>query len=1104
MFFLYHHHDLKLLAELLTLLLKRDAQRSVLAPATVIVPNRGVARWLQVQIAEDDGIAANLDFPLPARFVWESIRTSLPGYPDSSGFERRRLRWHLYALLPDVAARDPRIKRYLDSNTSEVQRLQLADALADVFDQYLIYRADMLERWQAGDIGAGAPENWQAPIWQALLQRLDVQHRARLLREVIKLAEKNQLGTSRLPGSVYCFGLGDLPPDYLRLLYALSRHIDIHFLLPNLSGEYWADVTAELVQLSTNPENEDFPTEPGIDSQQPLVASFARGGRDLLRVLYSDELQAIHEPALGDALDYQPPVRDSLLHHLQSDVIELTAPEDAPQIAAADRSISVHACHGPLREIQVLRDQLLDLLSRHPDLQPRDIVVMMPSPDTYAPYIHAVFGDMDDDRHIRYSLSERSRGQTHPMVRSFRNLLDLPLSRWEASTILSLAAVPAVMRRFELDVAEIANLKDWAQKAGVRWGLDEATRTRFDAGSSQQNTWRFGLDRLLLGVAFNSEATLVDGVLGYSDIEGAGAVALGKLWRLLECLRRWSRELTQPADAGDWHNRFNDMLEDLFRVDPRDIDEQGALETIHEALAVFTDAAECLLAGEKLSWEAVRETLRYELDAAGERQPFFSGGVTFCGLVPLRAVPFRVVCMLGMNEAEFPRQESNREFNIIRQHPRLGDRNRRNDDRLLFLQALAAAGDVFYVSYTGQDIKDGAMLAPSPVISEWLDYIRRFYFRALDRSAFEARLIIRQPMHPFSSRYFDGIDPMRLFTFAHEWQPAGTVSTGRREPLAAFDDGSTLPAEPQPVIELSELKRFFRHPARYFFTRRLNMTGMEAEDTLADEETFALDRLRAGLLRTQLFSKAHGDSAETITLTLDEIKLARGDLPPPPLAQGAYAGEAGKVNLVLPRWHQWNAEAAPVSLDEMELALPDGTVVRGRNVDVWPHGPRSMRAGKLRMEHKLLLWIDLLFWCARHDCAGATCIAGLDDNEKLLAEEIADINMDATREHLLTLTDIFREGLQKPLLFHPGLAQSYQEMVSPTKKNSRVFSSQDALTKMNEKLTDSYNPSYLADDPYLRLLYRPGFPLGELEDDTRFCELNARICGPMTFRLAGQ
>src|SRR5699024_7316910 len=340
---------------------------------------------------------ANIDLDLPGSYIWQLLRAVAPQADSGQHFEADALPWHLYFALPAMAAEIPAVAAYLGAPVDEIRRWQLARRLAAVFDEYLIYRADMLIAWEQGSTPAADPGRWQARVWRYLTRpaRLGHNHRARMLREFIRQvahdAQIQQRVAAHCPPVLYCFGLATLAPDHLRLLYALAGHIDVHFLLPNPSAAYWGDITASRLPLAL-PESEAelLPGEAGIEAGHPLLGALGRMARDMLRVLYADEFAGLLEPELGAPMAYARPEPDSLLHRIQADIVDLDCSNPDQGMAADDCSFEIHSCHGPLREVQVLQDQLLDRLAADdkrvaageiaPDerLAPRDIVVMLP------------------------------------------------------------------------------------------------------------------------------------------------------------------------------------------------------------------------------------------------------------------------------------------------------------------------------------------------------------------------------------------------------------------------------------------------------------------------------------------------------------------------------------------------------------------------------------------------------------------------------------------------------------------------------------------------------------------------------------------------------
>ena len=1101
MFYLYHHNDLARLAELFGAL--RDNYRpSPLTEDIVLVPNRGIGRWLAIQIAESDArVVANLRAALPGQWLWQLIERLMPdAHAAAREFESDRLPWHLYRALPHMARRIPEIAAYLGSPVDDIRRWQLAARLADVFDRYLVYRGDMLARWQAGDRPSGTA-GWQSDVWRYLVEdyALGKTHRASIVADLARRLDRDTLDAAlsqalanHCPPRLYLFGLVAVAPDQLRLAYALARHVDVHFLLPNPSEAYWGDVTARRLALALPDDLHELPGEAEA-AEHPLLAGFGRMARDTLRLLYADEFAGMVEPEFGEAMAYDVPADDSLLHRVQADIVTLEPRVSDAGMEPDDTSIEIHACHSPLREIQVLHDQLLDRLAADATLAPRDIVVMLPEVATYVPAIQAVFGGASDGRRLPFTVADRAQSALHPIVSAVTGLFDLPLWRWEASRLLDLLAVPAVRRRFALDEADVARLTDWIDASGIRWGRDADHRRSLAAGAFEQNSWRFGLDRLLLGVAQADDDTLVDGVAPWSDLEGGTARALGGLARFVSVLGDFADRFAEACEPAAWQTRLNAILDALIEPSRDAPDEARAIETLRTAFASFEDAAAAFEArpgagDTTLEWTAVRDHLRALLDGPSERQPFISGGITFCGLVPLRAVPFRVVCVLGVNDGVFPRQDSDRGFNLLFDAPRLGDPSRRDDDRLLFLQALTAARDALYLSYIGQDMRTGEGLPPSPVVGELMAFLHAYYFHGWSRDVFEKRLVHHQPMQPFSARYFDPAeaDP-RVFTYAGDWREASVAARGARRGAEPWLDDSRLALdEPIRAVDLDTLVRFFDDPPKAFFERQLGLKLERDSAAIDDHEPIELDPLAQSILRRRLFDHTAPD-AEQIDTQPDALELARGKLPPPPRATRAYAREADIVNTLLPVRRAWQSPNQTRETIAVDFTIA-GVRLTGRIPDVGPTHRRAITTGRLRTRFRLRQWIIYLVLVAAGHERGLT-LAGLSpkkDDSRVVAVE-ARLTPEAARDHLAVLVDIFLAGQQAPVHFHPDMADDYKP------DGDDPFGS---LWKRYSE-SQSFQASHLVNNPCFRLLLGDDdAPLGAEADNPFIAALDA-ITQPM-------
>ena len=923
-------------------------------PETIVVQNPGMERWLSQQIAASTGIAANLDFPLPASFAWRIYQWWMPGLPDQTGFDRDSMKWHIMGMLPQGAGTQvfAPLEHYLRDDEQGIRAYQLSGRIADLFDQYLVFRPDMLLSWEQGaTVGVGADELWQASLWRKIVADTRGDHRAALFDRFRGLQSNNQPPVAELPERVSVFGLTALAPVYLHALQALAAHTQVHLYLLNPCIEYWADIQDDKGLARRRGRwrqsgKEDVSAL--LDVGNPLLASMGQVGQVFVDQLL--ELDAA-EHDLFVSVD-----QHKLLGQVQQDILELRDrrmddPSQLTMVEQEDLSIQVHSCHSPMREVQVLHDQLRRLFDRVPNLQTRKVVVMAPDIGVYAPYVRAVFGAADGERHIPWSLADLGPQQESPLLGALSELLQLPGFRFEASRVLSLLEVPAIAARFGVDQEGLEHIRCWVGETAIRWGADGDMRASLGLPDESANTWDFGLERMFQGYALPVDAGLQQGLLPYADIEGSDAIYLGKLAALIESLQQWRSRLSTPMEPAAWTAAINQLLVDFFVPAT---DEEPLLQAVRSAMDNMQE--HCLANGfdAPLSLDIVRAELDHALDAISSGSHFLQGGVTFCNMVPMRSIPFSVVCLLGMNDKDFPRCEQPLSFDLMAGNPRPADRSRRMDDRYLFLEALLSARDVFYLSYTGRSVKDNSIKVPSVVLSELLDYLGAS-FKPAQGDKLGDQLLTMHPLQPFSDRYFNASDP-RLFSFDRNWlAAAGSQASELETPFA--DTGLAI-SEPVMEVELADLVRFLLNPAGWFLSRCLGVMKTEEEYALEDDEPFALESLTAYQLSTGLLEEIRqGKNAEDYL----PLAFAGGELPHGHVGEIVFSDQAEGLVELAGRIEKH----AGVPSEPLEVDLSIGEFhLTGWLDQLDDKGLFSYRPTSLKAKDRLRLWVKHLVLCA--------------------------------------------------------------------------------------------------------------------------------------------
>ena len=994
---------------------------SPFAPEVVVAASPAMARWLSLQTARALGVAANVDYPLPASFIWRLARQLLDDLPRDDPLAVERMAWKLFELLPELLGQsEPRsafapLTRYLADDAEGLKRWQLSGRIADCFDRYQLYRPSQIRDWEAG-----ADDHWQALLWRGLTRGLDDLHRVAVIDRLLAALDTTA-AVQALPERLSLFALSSLPPLFVQVIQALSAHIPVDLYLHSPTDAFWSDLISQKALARKRlqcPEDAEL-----WEVGNSLLASWGRQGQALQDLLLE------HEHPLQEVDAFIEPSCEGLLGRLQHDIFALCpvpAPDERPRLDDDD-SLQVHVCHSPARECQVLRDQLLGMLEADADLRPEQILVMVPEISRYAPYIEAVF-DCNREREpaqgvpfIPWNLSDITVADEHPLVNVFLQLLALPDSRFSQSEVMSYLAVPELAGHFGLDADALAQIRRWLAQANLRWGLGAEHKRRLGLPGEHANTWAQAEQRLFGGYALG-DSGLFEGIAPIGGVEGSGAEALGKFWRLFCKLTETAERLSAPRTAADWQVFVSGLLSDFFGE--RD-DDDGRLQKIRDALSDLVAQADGL--EEPLHPALLRSWLRESLGGESRHGRYFSGGVTFCGMRPLRSLPFKVICVLGLHDQAFPRRDRPAEFDLMRSSWRPGDPRKADEDRYLFLETLLCARERLYLSYVGRDIRGNSERQPSVLVRELLDTIDQYYRPVADAGddtqRLSARLVRVHPLQPFSPRHYVGAER----SYDRDWCEVARALLQAPAPADHAAKGwsqAVLPPAPEQMrdVTLTQLERFLAHPIRYFVNSRLRVYLREQEPQ-PDEEPFGLDALqRFGLKQQLVASKLLGWepgeqqlSAEGILphgafagLALQQQRAALSPLLERLAPYSTFQPEQIAVDLMF----ETDAENAPRGLSgQLAGIYPDLGLLRWK--------PSAIKGADL-----LKLWLAHLGWCAVGEpgdkCSSLHGLGGSFVIQQTLAPR-------AARAALLRLLDLYWQGIHRPLLLLPRASFAYAE-----------------------------------------------------------------------------
>ena len=963
-----------ILAEVLAGLLA-DVAEDPFATQVVAVPTRGIERWLAQRLSatlgarpqEADGVCANIAFPFPSSLVADTLAQASGITPTADPWQPARLVWPLIELAAGAAG-EPWLQplaQHIERHPE--QRYSRLAQLAMLYHSYGVHRPELLESWARGEpgpVGGHSAAGWQRELWQRLRGALGVPSPAERLAPACAALAVDP-GLVELPQRVVLFGLTRLPASHLRVLRAVAAGRDVHLMLLHPSPAMWSAGTAK----------------------NRLLASWGRdirGLQQLVSGLGADQ----HHP-----LAAAPGRPDTLLAALQAD-IRSDRPAPGPalregdgdarlELSGLDRSVQVHACHGRARQVEVLREAILHRLADDPSLEPRDVFVMCPDIETFAPLIEASFAATPaaaweqrpgtdaaaagEPPALGVRLADRSPRHTTPILAVVARLLELATGRVSASEVLDLADAAPVRARFGFDDDELAQIRRWVASAQIHWGLDARGRAAYKLGAVEAGTWADGLRRLLLGVAVGADAREpMSGVMPAAAVQSSQVELAGRLGELVDRLDATLRTLAGPHTVPAWAEALSCAADMLTATPPHESWQRRQLEQILGELVSESSASPVSLCVAEL-----RAMLAGRLAGRPTRAGFRTGQLTFCTLVPMRSVPHRVVCLLGLDDGCFPRPSPRGGDDLLLADPHPGDGDPRTEDRQLLLDALLAAQDALIITYSGHDERTNAPLPPAVPVGELLDTIdatARAYDTRGNPCVARDRVVIRHPLQAFDPRNFWASGSPPALAAGGPWSFSTALLAGARAYAAPRRPQPPFLTAPLPIrpedrlLTLEGLVTFVQRPVRAFLRERLGLTVRHEEDEIDDALPIELDALASWAVGERLLGALRAGAGSRAAYVAE---IARGTLPPGALGAPVIRSVLPAAKLIADSAAAYTLDTPPRS-EQTNLTLSDGTRLTGTVSGIHGHVVLDVSYARLGPRQVLAAWIRLLALSAAH------------------------------------------------------------------------------------------------------------------------------------------
>ncbi|CAN5252788.1 exodeoxyribonuclease V subunit gamma [soil metagenome] len=984
---IYKSNSLYKLAEILAKRLRDNTPEDPLDSILVVVPNRDTSRWLKLQLAEINGIAANVEFLLPAEWQFRQIRKLYKNLPTLLPSDPGPLTWTIFGLLMDDEKRHKfsRADQYIKTQPAEIRELaamQLAEKISSAFDQYLVYRPELILKWQSSGPIRDEDERWQAELWNLLESDRKSREKGTGFPNkadlVMEISEAIETGVIEQKEPVYFFNTGLIPQPIIRLAKNLADHTDVEIFQVSLSRQ---------VSLS-------------LPVCNPLVEAFgdeARGAELLYGKLSGNLKQLYTELSQGN----------TLLQKIHQSILENDPIESWNAEVDGDTAIEIHSCHTPLREIEVLHQFLLRRFEADPDLHPDDILVVMPDPEIYKPFIHAVFGTKTEGiPEIPYHAGFDSKAD-YGLTRIFLQLLDLADSRMNISDVMDLFMEEAVRARFDVSEVGAERIRSWMEENNVIWGLDSEHKGQFNQPANELYTWHSAMKRGWMGILLgDQDDPFKDEDLHFLRVRGSDReLEWSSFANFLRQLDDFSKAIDSKKTITDWCNNLKQLIATFFSKEALNSKESDSL---FSAIEKIKESAVISSAEEKVSFVLIRRSIHNQLTGNPASTAIFTRGITFSSMVPVRSVPAKIVALIGLNESDFPRKPKHTDFDLMARDPEPTDRNRRSEDRNLFLESIMAAEQFHYCSYIGRSRGDNEPIPPSPVVSEWLTQLGN----ALEKDT--KKLINQEPLHGFSAENFK-----RKRSYAvTEYSVAKLLAQKKSSHPGLYAGEPLTTSDNNEMISLGDMISFYSNPVRTLLKARFRPNINSAEER---RDEFILNNLEKHKLFEQVFGwKLAGRSEEEILNLLNKTGNVAAGWQGESMLRDMVQNTETAIQFMKEKGFDLIIDnlVADILLESRRLC---GSVTSYSSDVFLDISPSSYSGSKVFRS-----WLGHLALTAEGDLYGMDsyylCDLIKGDPTFITFQPVED-----SREVLAILVDMYRSGVKQPLMLFPDTSFEYEK-----------------------------------------------------------------------------
>jgi exodeoxyribonuclease V gamma subunit len=1015
-FNLFYSNKIEVLLESLAGSLKKPGP-GVFEPEIIVVQSKGMEKYLSLNLSRYLGISANNLFLYPNSMLEYCFEKTGLKKNESVNYSSELNTWAIMELIYEFRNKDifAEVLNYikLSNDSISIEKLyQFSSKVSRLFLEYQIFRPDWILLWEENENYNG----WQSFLWNRLSEKTNQNSVVSQFDNLIKQYSENKELLNNLSGRISVFGIFSLPRIYTDALNFFSNMCEVNLYLLNPCREYWGEILSEkkIQKIRRKTRQKDLYLESG----NSLLASLGETGKVFFDLINDYEINKIDEK-------FVPGEQNTLLSGIQLSILNLFdySDKEKKKVSINDNSIRIHSCHGIMREMEVLKDNILYILDTDEDIKLSDIIVMIPDIEKYSFYVKAVFDRKDDKVKIPFSIADRALKTENKGLDSFFKLLKIFTTRFEASSVLDLLEDSLIYQKFGLNEAGVEKIKDWVFKLKISWGLDPQFKKRFDLFPEDLGTWEKGLDSISLGHALNpDDFVFFDSVFPLFELETSDQETASGLIEFYIKIKKYSEIITGGKYCvAEWADIFLSLCDDFLYFE-----KQAEFDFINlkKTLTDLKEEAFYSHSEIKVPFAVMCQRIEKIVSAPSSGYGFLDGRITFCAMLPMRSIPFKMICVCGLNESDFPRNYFPPDFDLMAKSKRKGDRHIRDDDRYLFLETIISARKYLYLSYTGKDIKTDTIIPPSPVLSEFTDYIEDNFVSEKNIT----ELIYRNHFaSAFSKAYFSCDKPLdadlnqSLFSYSKRYMELSENINLEKKDQFVFSDTDLKTEEDlyKDFNDLNSFVNFFKDPQKFYLKFNSIETGNDF-DFFEDREIFNPGNLLNYIISNDLLDMFLSGIDDKICKM---VLKSRNLLPYGKTGDIFYDSLKEEILFFVKKIEVYLKEPTKIliSLNEKKLKIKGSLSLYSGKILLF-------RYGKIKPKNILELWIkhNLALNCTNEEFKNFSMFAG---SEKKGFMEKKFEYLEQNQEYLKLLGKYFERGSKFPLSFDPELSFKYMETI---------------------------------------------------------------------------